>query len=729
MTIADKMRNISLMGLMGLIGLMGLASCNPEPDESDIFTATGETAADYISRKAELSSFYYILSRVGLNRNLSSWGEYTCFAPTNEAVEKYITDLYNDEESPLPHNGMTEQSLEGLTDSLCNDIARYHLANTGAMTTIDMGGGSGSITTMLRVPVNHDGSTGKIVFNKVATIIEPDSVVTNGVVHVIDAVIPRNTRLISEEFERLVPEFSIFLQALKLTGLIDSVKISKKNQEYTISDIKDVNSNGEQTVDLYSPDECLVKYTIFAEPDSIMHINKIDDINGLIDKCKEWYGNAPDWYDYLAEHGLWNEETQQYEKTVSTGTDFTSRNNVLNMFVAYHILYAGMPEDELVYERSSKWIAAKTWNYTNGGEPYDYYETMLPNTIMKIWQPEPLQSRKSLYINRYQTFNTLTDELGTMGSAGFHKVEKEGVRINRTSDKANGVQNWNIMTYNGYVHSLRGMLVYDETVPKYVLHERLRFDATTFIPEFINNGFRMSNSNEVSALNGGGSGARIAFPLNYFDNVVSYTSENRFRYNVKGAYNAYQADTFQGWGDYDLAIKLPPLPTNTYEFRIFYTPMGHGGMMQFYLGSSSSVQSMMALDVPLDVRISITDPRIGWTIFTEEDDLGVATDASLRNRGYMRGLYCYGDHPESGDLNTSKGVTNDQRNERYTTTGNQSLRKIMGRFQFKQSEEHWFRIKNVIPNDGNLARKWQFDYIEFVPVDVVDNDSYAEDWF
>ena len=43
----------------------------------------------------------------------------------------------------------------------------------------------------------------------------------------------------------------------------------------------------------------------------------------------------------------------------------------------------------------------------------------------------------------------------------------------------------------------------------------------------------------------GGSGARVAFPLNYFDNVVSYSPENRFRYNVKGAYNAWQSDTFQ----------------------------------------------------------------------------------------------------------------------------------------------------------------------------------------
>lgn len=707
-TIASRLK---LMSLAGLMGVAGLVSCNPEPDESDLFTATGETAADYISRKPELSSFKAILTRVGLDRNLAAYGEYTCFVPTNDAVEAYIDDLWNDESAAEEHSGLKEKSLEGLIDNeeLCNDIARYHLSST-VLTTIDMGGGTGSISTMLRVPFSSDGTSGSVVLNKVATIIEADSVVTNGVVHVIDKVIPRNTRLLSEEIERL-SEFSIFNEALKLTGLDQRLTVSKKDEEYTITDYMDVNSNGVQTNPLFHPEDCKVMFTVFAEPDSIMHLNGINNVNDLIAYANRVYGGAASWYDYLNETG----------NSVSTGDDYTNTFNALNMFVAYHILYAGMPEDELVYERSSKWLKAQTWNYVNDAQPFDYYETMLPNTILKIWQPQPMSTRKSLYINRYITFNTLTDELGTMGSAGMHSVERQGVRINRSSDLANGVQNWNVQTFNGYIHSLQGMLVYDELVPKGVLHERLRFDSTTFLPEFINNGFRMSTNPEIAALNGGGSGDRIAFPLNYFDNVVSYTPENRFRYNVKGAYNAWQSDTFQGWGNYDLAIKLPPVPTGTYEFRIFYTPMSHGGMMQFYMGSSRDLQSMMALDIPLDVRISYTDPRVGSTTFFEEDDMGIATDAALRNRGYMRGLYSYVDHPENGDGSTTVNQRSDKRNA--------SFRKIMGRMTFKQSEEHWFRIKNVIPNDGNLARKWQFDYIEFVPIDVVDNDTYSEDWY
>ena len=200
------------IAFLGLISVLGLTGCNPEPDESDLFTATGETAADYIDRKAELSSFKQILTRVGLYRNLSAYGEYTCFIPTNEAVSTYLDELYNDPDAAIPHNGMTENSLDGLTDSLCSDIARYHLVAGSVVTTIDMGSGI-SLTPMLRIPITSDGTTGQIVLNKVATITEPDSVVTNGVVHVIDQVIPRNSRLLSEDIGRY-SEFSIFAEAL-----------------------------------------------------------------------------------------------------------------------------------------------------------------------------------------------------------------------------------------------------------------------------------------------------------------------------------------------------------------------------------------------------------------------------------------------------------------------------------------------------------------------------------
>ena len=731
--------SIVSIAAIAAIATTGLVSCNPEPDESDLFTATDETAADFIARKSELSSFNYILTRVGMNRTLAAYGEYTCFVPNNSAVDAYIEKLWNDNEAIIPHNGLTEPTLEGLTDSLCNDIAKYHLAS-GVQNTIDIGGGGTSVTTLLGQPITTStDSLGYVRINSSAAIIEADSIVSNGIVHVIDSVIPRNTRLVVNELERH-SEYSIFVEALKLTGLADSLTANKKMngtevKKYTITDRKDTDTNKS---DLWWPEECEIKYTIFAEPNSVLEANGIHNLEELIEYANNVYGGAAGWYDMLKDinsKGLWSEKDQDYSREVSTGTDYTSRNNALNMFVAYHILYCGMPVDELVYEDNTKWRKNQTWNYVNGCRPFDYYETMLPNTILKIWNTAGTQ----LLINRYRTWNTLTDEPGNetteagalVNDYGFHQVVRPGIRIARTTDTdISQVANdhskihTNIATFNGYIHAIRGMLVYDELVPKGVLHERLRFDATTFMPEFINNGIRMSTSAEMSVKNGGGSGARVAFPLDFFDGVVSYTSENRFRYNVKGAYNAWQGDTFQGWGNYDLAIKLPPIPSGNYEFRIFYTPMGHGGMMQFYMGNSSKLSSMVALDIPLDVRIAITDPRIGWTNFNEEEDYGIATDAVLRNHGYMRGLYSYRDHVERDG---QYGSTWESHNQRYAQSGNNSLRKIMGRFDMKQSQEYWFRIKSVLPDESDL--KWQFDYIEFMPVEMVDNPEYTEDWF
>ena len=710
-----------------------MVGCNPEPDESDMYTSTGETAEDFISRKANLTSFNTILKRVGLDRNLSSYGEYSCFVPTNDAIAAYIDSLYDDTTNKdLPHNGMTQRGLDGLTDSLCNDIAKYHLAN-GINNSVDLGAGS-TVRTMLGRTFTSETSAkyqGMVALEQEAVIIEPDSIVTNGVVHVLNKVIPRSNRLIAAEMERL-EGYSIFMKALKETGLVDSLEKNKKNVEYDLPAAESMDNGSSAGNKLYSPKECLIKYTIFAEPDVVMtaalkKAGYSEDFEGLVQFANDTYRDADQWYDMLSEKGLWNNDTQAYEKKVSTGRDFKNRNNALNMFVSYHILYAGMPANELVFEFSNRWSTA--WNYTNGCGPFDYYETMLPHTLMKIWQPTWKNS--ATYINRYVMNNTLTDQLGVlgkdgMGSDGMHQVVRTGVRVSRVS--TDGYKT-NIQSYNGYIHAIQGMLVYDRLVPQGVLHERLRFDTTTILPEFINNGIRMSTQSEVSALNGGGSGGRVAFALDYFDNVVSYTKENRFRYNVKGGgYNAWQGDTFQGWGNYDLAVRMPPLPTGVYEFRIFYTPMSHGGMMMFYMGDSRKLSSMVPLDIPLDVRIPMTDPRIGSLYFGDEDDMGIATDAAMRNRGYMRGLYSYKDHPGDG-----KGATVDdplcqtEENQR-SDKRNASFRKILSRsLEVKQSGEKWFRIKNVIPDETDL--KWQLDYIEFVPLDVVGNTQYSEDWF
>lgn len=141
-------RHISYIEML-LSGFLLLAgSCSQEIDESNLYTATGKTVEQFVSNDSTLTSFNYILQRAGLDRMMDSYGQYTCYAPSNEGVAEYIDSLYNDPEATIEHNGMTSNSLEGLTDSLCNDIAKYHLAN-GLYSIMEMGGAGTTISTML----------------------------------------------------------------------------------------------------------------------------------------------------------------------------------------------------------------------------------------------------------------------------------------------------------------------------------------------------------------------------------------------------------------------------------------------------------------------------------------------------------------------------------------------------------------------------------------------------
>ena len=65
---------------------------------------------------------------MGYDRLMSAYGIYTCFAPTNDGLKAYCDSLYDDTEAAIPHNGMTERSLYGLTKELCMNLVRYHLS-------------------------------------------------------------------------------------------------------------------------------------------------------------------------------------------------------------------------------------------------------------------------------------------------------------------------------------------------------------------------------------------------------------------------------------------------------------------------------------------------------------------------------------------------------------------------------------------------------------------------
>ncbi len=497
----------------------------------------------------------------------------------------------------------------------------------------------------------------------------------NGVIQVVNNVLHRSNRQMAGELEKH-SEYSLFYQALIKTGLADSLAKTKK---------ENLNSVTNNITNYWVPDECKYGYTIFAETNDVFYKNGINNLNDLINYADSSYKSSANvdngWYDYFRDNGI----------KVSTGTDYTARNNALNMFVSYHLLKYSVSYSNLVYSR----------NQVNTVSLFEYYEIMLSYTLFKI-----TRYSGNLYINRYQTNNTLTNIVAKQGDN--HVLIQTGVLIS----------NEDIAAMNGYIHPINNLLVYNSRVPKRVLNERMRFEDTSFLPEMMSNSIRGMTSIEIKGKKGGESSTDgnewVRFPGNYFDNLVVYNDDNtqlRYLPGREANWDDYQMDEFLCIGAYDFAFRLPPVPDGTYELRMGYAANGSRGMVQFYLGTTSKQTNMKAIDIPLDMRIIGTDANIGWTPWSSEEDQGIATDKEMHNRGYMRGpLY----------FTLGIGGSSTSRDQ------NNGLRRIIAKQQFKQGE-YWLRFKTVLPD--NLTTQFHLDYIEFCPASVYNNSTYVEDMY
>ena len=693
-----NIKNYLVKGLLacGIAAVAGplVTSCREDIDESNLYTFTGETIEDYLlNRSDQFSSFNYILSRIDYDKILSAYGTYTCFAPNNESIAEYLDSLYNDTVNiNVPHNGLTAPGLEGLgpdnpkSDSLCRDIALYHLLNTKIM-GVNMGNGM-TIKTMLGRDINTsiDSLSGALLVSRGAKVTSMDNELENGVLHEIDHVITRSNMLIAGEMENQPSGYTIFTQAMKLTGLADSLS----NISSTDFDKVD-NGKG-----FYIPEKCELGYTIFAETDDVLAENGINSISDLKAYADKVYGKCAEpgsgWYDYARNHNI----------EISTGNDYKNPWNTLSMFLRYHILEYKVAYNNLV----------RKCNEVSKVTAVEYYETMLPYTLLKI-----TRNSSKFRINRWVSNTSLTDMVAELGSAAMHTVKLEGIELEGFKGQ--------VAAINGYIHPIKGMLVYEENVPQGVLYERIRMDDTVLFGEMMSNSFRGITTAQVKALNGGKSGSDgrhsncdyIRIPPRFFKNMAIYNGDDtRFYYfaHTDDGWSNYQWDEFNCMGNYDFAFRLPPVPDGTYELRIGYTTETVRGMLQFYLGSSSELSSMKALDIPVDMRIipannaNLTpDVITGWCDWTRLDDKGVESDANMRNLGYMRGplFYTFRSNPARSHP--------------------QDLRRIITKQEFKQGD-YWLRCKSVIENPQG---EFHLDYIEFCPENVYNNTRYVEDMY
>jgi transforming growth factor-beta-induced protein len=218
------MRTKIFAPLMVLVVL--LAACAPaavptsEPQPNPVATPTEVPMAMDIVEIAiadgRFSTLVAAVSAAGLVETLQSEGPFTVFAPTDEAFAQ------------LPE-GTVEALLQTENSQLLTDILLYHVVAGKVMAADVVGLDGQSVDTALegeQIAVEVRG--GSVILNGEVKVIITDIEASNGVIHVIDAVMlpPADEEMAMDIVETAMVDgrFTTLVTAVSEAGLVDTLK-------------------------------------------------------------------------------------------------------------------------------------------------------------------------------------------------------------------------------------------------------------------------------------------------------------------------------------------------------------------------------------------------------------------------------------------------------------------------------------------------------------------------
>ena len=624
-----------------------LTSCVDNDDDVPMsrYSAEKMTAAEFLSDNQErVSSFISILQRSGYYAMLSTYGNYTVFAPNNEAIDKYMANN-------------NYKSIEDIPEAVCDTLSRTHIIKTKAWFTTEISEGSLGMNmaeTFITLSINTDAENNNAVVhfaNKVARMVEYDDSVSNGVVHIVNNIIPRT----SDKLPDVIAADStatIFTQALFLTGMADSLMAyidnnypewgaDKASQDSAYTWNLSLKCKAEGADPIQWVQKRYFKFTAFVEPDSVYKKHGINNIDELIAHAKKVYDAV-----YPTDAGKYD-------------NDFRNRKNPLNRFISYHLIDRILPYDEVIMRKD----CLKHWDQ-DLCDPEEFYETMSPGTIMRFCYPN-----EKLYINRK----------GLKGNA-----EIEGIRVLKPSESGLSIQD----CPNGIYHYIDDILEYSTEVRDEVLNCRIRFDSTVLSPDFFNSDRPLYDENHLRG-----------YRLDYIKNWKVMGEKAVIGLHGEGPWwQHYKSNGITVSGIFDLTIKLPPVPSGTYEIRTGYTANPERGVVQFYLNN-------VPCGIPADLRIMGNDPSIGWVAdvtaeTAEARNANKAIDKAMHNRGYMKGMDCY--WQGAAKENALRNLVN-------------NLRYVLTTQYLDENETYYLRCRQVLKDPTCY---WSFDYLELCPKSV-----------
>lgn len=700
-----------------------ICSCTEDIDTSARYVFKENTVASYLEKHPEYSQYLELSKHVPVSGRskssvyqlLTARGNYTCFAPTNEAINKYLQGL-------VEEGLIAEPSWDAFTDSRKLDSIRKVVVQNTVIDGGDMESqrytivlissfGSGKENAEFPLPNIYDHkitvSTSKndtIYLDKDCPIdpINCDIPAINGVVHQLHKVIAPKDESCARYIQNILDEqregYLMFAKALQVCGLLDTLSAvrdeayeSLYQAEGEALDMQNYMDKGGYDMTnipgdphAYAPEHRKYGFTLFCETDEFWQSQGIDPkASDAVEKLQEWIVSHNM---YLSDGGY------------QVNTDYTSPKNMLHQWLVYHILPMRIPANKLVYHCNENGYFYGTVNkYTI--PVFEWYPVFGGGRLLKIYESA---ESNGIYLNSFpERNNGITED----GHEGYCAPEKRGVLIETNSEKA-------VVTdiVNACIYPIASPLAYTDAVREDLGKERIRFDLFALFPEAITNGIRRADSPL-------GKWQHVFVSLynryQYFDNMKIMNEETHFiHYNgYRANWANYSGDEDKAFGHFDIMFRLPPVPVrNTYEFRYKLLATAARGIVQVYFGNDPN--NLPVAGIPIDMTKNVEaffGEGATWADLSDngkDDDAIIDIDHKLRNHGLMK-------------------ATKHEHDSQVARDKNNCSRHIIVRQTLDPGETYYVRFKSVQPD---LTRpELYLDYFEYCPKEIFDSPEKPED--
>lgn len=480
------------------------------------------------------------------------------------------------------------------------------------------------------------------------------------------------------------PSASLYYAALQATGLDTLIGNSSYDENYNSESYSPYYYSSDIWIEIATvPDYKIQGYTLFVTPDEVFRAHGINNLSDLTVKAKEIYDRS-----YPEYAGIFDD-------------DYTHPKNPLNRFMRYTVLtcdvkdlnrLTGLP----LYQGVVQGVLGVKTDLVN---PTDWYQTLLPNTLMKCEQ---------LTVSAYAGNGTINDFY--INRRYDDKYTIEGAHISRELPQLKPA------TYNGHYYYVDDIVAFTEDVRDKVQNTRIRMDFSTVFPELTTLNIRqngdptkddnMSVTDETFA-----NGRNYYFPEGVLDGVTLRNTDGKFIYR-RPHWNfwSYQGDEFNVHGDYDIEFRLPPVPySGEWQIRLGFCARPNAGIAQVYFNGVPQGE-------PIDLQLYLDDESIlgvndrgqanfnyDYQYMTTEEK--IAEQKLLKEKGYYRAPWSMY-HTSGNSIN-------------HFSTNQRTYRRVLcEECYIDNTKEHYLRLQCVSESKLGNYNELQLDYIELVPKSV-----------